>query len=147
MISPWTISFICFVVQCFLLYSEHEISYKFDISRTPWACKDHLPMRPSRSRRGSSQGAHRSTLGRRSVAVTCLVSPIVTIVTNSFTIYTDGPEYTWLELVTCFTQCLQMVVNNNKPEKRDRLKTFLWQSYDISGAAILLKSYHFVIKM
>ena len=61
--------------------------------------------------------------------------------------YDNGPEYTWLELVTCTTQCLQMVVNNNKPEKRDRLKTFLWQSYDISGAAMLLKSYHFVIKM
>ena len=51
-----------------------------------------------------------------------------------------GPVYTWLELVTCFTQCLQMVVNNNKPEKRDSLETFLWQSYDISGAAMLLKS-------
>ena len=30
----------------------------------------------------------------------------------------NGPEYTWLVLVTCFTQCLQMVVNNNKPENK-----------------------------
>ena len=49
----------------------------------------------------------------------------------------NGPVYTGLELVTCFTQCLQIVVNNNKPEKGtgrrhsyDKVMTFLeWQRF------------------
>ena len=36
--------------------------------------------------------------------------------------YVIGPVSTGLEPLTCLTQCLQMVVNNNKPPKKGQVR-------------------------
>ena len=51
---------------------------------------------------------------------------------------------TCLELGLDSPQCLQKVVNKNKPKKRYTLMTFLWQNHDISEMTLMGQNYDFV---